>query len=355
MDGTISDDRVYCLFEDRSYNIWAGTFAGGISVYDRKSKLFSKPYPNLSSNYIAVLYPDNQQNIWVGEDQGIDVINTKTNKITRYVHQAKNPNSPVAYDINCITQDSRGLIWIGTKGGLSILNPKTGKFINLDDNKNLPANNIINILEDKKGRMWLSSSNGLACIGLTGKNNNYRFEIKNFDEADGLQGREFNLNAAFKTRNGEMIFGGAHGFNFFNPLKVSIQVHQPQLAFTDLQLFNKTVAVGDTIKGSVVLQKAISSSQSLVFNYRQNVFSIEFAAADFFNPNKIQYQYKLEEFDKGWLNSPATSRKATYTNLDPGDYVFKVRAFNTNDVANAGTITLKIKILPPFWKLPLAY
>lgn len=353
--GTISDDRVYCLFEDQSHNIWAGTFAGGISVYNRNTNSFHKPYPNLSSSYVAVLYPDAQQNVWVGEDEGIDVIKAKTNKITRYIHQAKNPNSPIAYDINGITQDSRGLIWIGTKGGLSVLNPKTGKFTNLDDNTNLPANNVLNILEDKQKRMWLSSSNGIACITITGNSNNYQFDIKNFDEADGLQGREFNLNAAFKTRNGEMIFGGAHGFNLFDPLKVNIQVRKPQLAFTDLQLFNKSVAVGDTIRGSVVLQKAISSSRSLVFNYRQNVFSIEFAAADFFNPNKIQYQYKLEGFDKGWLNSPATSRKATYTNLDAGDYVFKVRAFNSNDARNAGTIALKIRVLPPFWKSPLAY
>ncbi|OKS86845.1 hypothetical protein RG47T_2302 [Mucilaginibacter polytrichastri] len=353
--GSVADDRIYCIFEDSAYNIWVGTFAGGINILNRKTQQFSSPYTGLSSSYIGVLYPDDKGNVWVGEDKGIEVINTKTNKITRYIHKRHNNNSLVATDINSIVKDSRHLIWIGTKGGLSILNPATNNFINLEEGKDLPANNILNIIEDGQGRMWLSSTNGIACLTVTGTPDKYHFEIKNFDETDGLQGREFNVNAAFKTREGKLIFGGARGFNVFDPVQITISKHKPPLIFTDLQLFNKSVAVGDTINGSVVLSKSISAIKTLVFNHSQNVFSLEFAACDFFNPHKVQYQYKLEGFDKTWLNAPANVRKATYTNLDAGDYVFKVKAYNSNNVKNASVITLKITVLPPFWKSPLAY
>ncbi len=354
--GTISDDRIYTIFEDKQYNMWIGTFAGGINIFNRKTRSFSTPYNKaLNSKYIGVLYPDNEGNVWVGEDKGLDVINTHTNKVSHYAHDARNMNSLVARDVNCIIKDSRQLIWIGTKGGLSILNPATHQFINLDGEKGLPTNNIVNLLEDRQGRMWFSSTNGITCITLTGTANNYKFDIKNFDESDGLQGREFNVYSAFKTHEGKLIFGGAHGFNLFDPAQIGISAHKPPLVFTDLQLFNNSVVVGDTIKGSVVLAKSISDTKAIVFNHSQNMFSLEFAACDFFNPNKVQYQYQLEGFDKTWLNTSASSRRATYTNLDAGDYTFKVKAYNSNNVKNASYITLKITVLPPFWKSPWAY
>ncbi|WCT11069.1 hybrid sensor histidine kinase/response regulator transcription factor [Mucilaginibacter jinjuensis] len=354
--GAILDDRIYTIFEDKVYNIWVGTFAGGVNIFNRKTQTFSAPYNKaLNSRYIGVLYPDKKGNVWVGEDKGLDFINTQTHKVTHYIHNAHNANSLVARDVNCLIEDRRQLVWIGTKGGLSILNPVTNQFTNLDGEKGLPANNIVNILEDKQGRIWCSTTRGVTCITLTGAANNYKFDIKNFDESDGLQGREFNVNAAFKTREGKLIFGGAHGFNLFDPAQIGISSHKPPLVFTDLQLFNKSVVVGDTIKGSVVLEKSISDTKAIVFNHSQNVFSLEFAACDFFNPNKVQYQYQLEGFDKTWLSTSANTRRATYTNLDAGDYIFKVKAFNSNNVKNASYINLKITVLPPFWKSPLAY
>ncbi len=353
--GSISDDRVYSIIEDSSYNLWVGTFAGGINIYNSTTNNFSQPYSSLNSSYIAVLYEDKQKNIWVGEDKGVDVIQKQTGTIKHYFYKGINQNGLVANDVNSITQDSRGLFWIGTKDGLSILNFKTDKFVNLTEAKNLPINNVLNILEDKEGKMWLSTTNGLGSIKLKKSKSGYSYEIKNYNEFEGLQGREFNVNAGFKTQNGEMIFGGAHGFNFFNPININDILSKPKLVFTDLQLFNKSIGVGDTIKGSIVLTKSITQTQSLVLNHLQNVFSIEFAACDFFNPYKIQYQYKLEGFDKNWLTAPNSLRKATYTNLDAGNYTLKVKAYNGNDVNNASIITLNIEVLPPFWKSQLAY
>jgi len=353
--GSLSDDRVYTIIEDSSNKLWVGTFTGGLNVYDSKADDFNHPRFSTLSNYTSVLYEDKQKNIWIGRDKGVDVINEYGRWSKHYFNKPGNPNSLVSDDVNSIMQDHRGLIWIGTKEGLSILNPSTGKFINVEEKQGLPSNNIWNVLEDNSGRIWVSSANGVASIKLIPTGDSYTYEIHKYNEFDGLQGNEFNANAALKLRNGNIIFGGAHGFNLFNPESISSPDIKPQLLFTDFQLFNKTINAGDTINGKVVLTSSITKTQSLVLNHNQNVFSISFAACDYFNPNKIKYQYQLENFDKDWLTSPSGSRKVTYTNLDAGDYVFKVKARNINNPKDVSTITLNITILPPFWKSTLAY
>jgi len=353
--GSITDDRVYTIIEDSGKNLWVGTFAGGLNVYDSKSNTFRHPAYRMCSDYTSVLFEDKQQNIWIGRDKGIDVIIKKTNTVKHYFLLNRNQNSLVAIDVNSIIEDRRGLIWVGTKDGLSVFNTQTNKFLTADDGIIFPSSNVSNILEDNQGTMWISTTNGLTSIKLAKKGDKYKFQLNNFNEFDGLQGRWFNLYAALKLRSGELLFGGAHGFNLFDPAKINTFKLKENLVFTDLQLFNKSVGVGDSIKGNVILTKAISETQLLTLNHNENVFSIEFAACDYFNPDKIKYEYMLEGFDKGWITSPGTDRRATYTNLDGGDYVLKVRAQNTNYGGTSSTITLNIKVLPPFWKTPLAY
>ena len=259
------------------------------------------------------------------------------------------------YDIHSITQDSRGLMWIATRDGLSILNPETNRFISLTKKDGLPDNQVLNVLEDNRGAMWLSTSNGLGRITLTPGNGTYKFQFENFDETDGLQGREFSINAALKTNKGELVFGGSHGFNIFDPLSIHPNIDKPKLIFTDFQLFNKSIAANEEVDGHVVLSKAISATQEITLNHSENVFTIEFAALNFFNPNKITYQYMMEGFDKGWITANNATRKATYTNLDGGDYTFEVRAIGQEGKWKPSYIKLKIKVLPPFWKSPIAY
>jgi len=347
---TITDDRVYTMIEDASFNLWAGTFAGGLNVLDNKTNTFRHPEYKMVSDYTAFFYKDKQQNIWIGRDKGVDVIDAKTNRVRHYYYQPNNPNSLAGSDVNVITQDSRGLMWIGTKSGLSILNAQTNKFLNVDKGLGWPVNNVSNILEDNQGRMWVSTTNGLANISLTKVAGQYKFQVDNYNEADGLQGRDFNLYAAIKLKNGQMAFGGAHGFNLFNPAVINTLKPNPKLVFTDFRLFNKSVTAGDPVKGRVVLDKAISETGQITLNHNENVFDIEFAANEYFYPNKITYQYTLEGFDKGWITFPPNSHSATYTNLDGGDYTFKVRELNRGK-----EISVKITVQPPFWKTPAAY
>ncbi len=353
--GSISDDRVYTVLEDSKNNLWAGTFTGGLNVFDRKTNSFTHPKFGLSTPYTSIIYEDRQHNIWIGRDQGVDAIDIKTNRVKHYFNRPGDSNSLVANDVNILTQDSRGLMWIGTKDGLSVLDAQKNRFLTAADGFSFPSTNISNILEDNEGQMWVSTNNGLASIRLAKEGSKYKFETNNFNELDGLQGRGFNLNAAYKMKSGELIFGGAHGFNLFDPWLVSTTRPKQNLVFTDFQLFNKSVTVGDTIKGDVILTKSISETKSITLTHNQNVFAIEFAACDYFNPGKIKYQYTLEGFDKGWITAPSSDRKAIYTNLDGGDYTFKVRTQNANNSGVDGEIVLKIKVLPPFWKTPLAY
>jgi len=353
---SIADDRIWSILEDSSNRLWIGTFNGGLEIFDRSKKIFYHPFgqKDIRCPFVSSIFEDKQGNIWIGGYFGVDKILKNEHRVIHY-NSTNNPNSLVGDNTTSITQDSRGLIWITTGDGLSILNPETNRFTSLTKRKGLPDNQVLNILEDNKGAMWLSTSNGLCKITLIPGNQSYSFRLENFDETDGLQGREFNVNAALKTHKGELIFGGGHGFNIFDPLSIHPNINDPKLIFTDFQLFNKSIAANEVFNGHVILSKAISATPEITLNHSDNVFTIEFASLNYFSPNKITYQYMMENFDKGWRNADNATRKATYTNLDGGDYVFKVRALDADGVHKPQYISLKIKVLPPFWKSTVAY
>ncbi|MBD1393273.1 hybrid sensor histidine kinase/response regulator transcription factor [Mucilaginibacter glaciei] len=351
---SLTDDRVYTMIEDENGELWVGTFAGGLNVFDPKTKSFRHPKYASYSDYTAIIFLDRHNNKWIGRDRGVDLITNGSDTVKHYLSEPKNNNTLVGNDVNTITEDRRGLMWIGTKDGLSILNTKTNGFLNIEEGVNLPANNVSNIIEDNSGRMWVSTTNGLASIMLTEVDGKYKVQINNYNELDGLQGRAFNLYAAKKLKSGELVFGGIHGFNLFDPKISNTFKPKPNLIFTDLRLFNRSVAAGDTVNGRVVLTKALSETKEITLSHSQNVFDIEFAACDYFNPDKIKFEYKLEGFDRNWITVNDDNRKATYTNLDGGDYVFKVRQQGSSDISD-GTISLDIKVLPPFFKSNLAY
>ncbi|MBL7764235.1 MAG: response regulator, partial [Chitinophagaceae bacterium] len=176
-----------------------------------------------------------------------------------------------------------------------------------------------------------------------------------YDESNGLQAREFNDKAAYKTRQGEMIFGGPNGFNIFNPDKFSINRKVPSVVLTDLQIFNKEITAGDVINGRAILSRAFPETKEITLKYKENIFSIEFAALGFSQSAKDKFAYKLEGFNKDWVITDGSQRRVSYTNLDPGSYTFRVKAANSDGIWNEEGAVLKINILPPFWRTPLAY
>jgi PAS domain S-box-containing protein len=206
----------------------------------------------------------------------------------------------------------------------------------------LPSAIIWQILEDDNGNLWLSTTKGLS-----------RFDprtvsIKTYGYADGLQGDQFNLGAACKTRSGELIFGGGNGFNRFDPNALMGSLDAPPVVITDFQLFNKSVPIGE-LEGRTLLKKSITATKSLELTYKDYIVSFEFAALHYAAPERNQYAYTMEGFDKGW-SDVGNRRFITYTNLTPGTYVFRVRAANKDGVWNNEGASLRVIVVPPIWQ-----
>ncbi len=359
LPGTICDDRVSDIIEDSSHQLWVGTMGGGLDLFNPEKNTFTHfsydSFPPINSGYISRLVKDEHNNIWIGTSYGMNVLLNGSGKTISYHQSDVGKNALVNDNITGLLEDSRHLFWISTRDGLSIFNPKTQKFVNLSIDDGLPDNTILDVLEDNAHNIWISTGNGLCTITVSGKNDDLHFKFKNYNETDGLQAQEFNQYASLKTKSGELIFGGANGFNIFNPAYIRPNPSKVKLIFTDLLLFNKSVNPNQAVNGHIILNKSISQTPSVTLNHNENVFTIEFAALTFFDPNKVKHQYMMEGFDKDWLTADNTNRKATYTNLDAGDYVFKVKASNSDNIDNTDYITLNIKIKPPFWNTKLAY
>ena len=362
-NASLSDDRVWEIFEDSHNTLWVGTLAGGLNKMDRDKKIFYhyKNIPgdnnSIHGNYIAALLEDRGRNIWIGTSNGIEVLEKQTGRFRYYGAVPGDTSSLSNNNTISLLEDSRGLIWVGTRDGLNVFNKDRKNFNAFHTGQGLPSNTIENILEDGQHRLWVSTPNGISCIQVTENGGKGPVDIRcrNYDALDGLQGTEFNENAALKTRKGELIFGGANGFNIFHPENIMPDKAIPALVFTDFQVFNHSVGIGEKVNGRVVLTRAISRTDSIELRYDDNVLAIEFAALNYSHTEKNQYAYMLENFNKKWLLTDGNTRKATYTNLDPGDYVFRVKAASDGGEWNENGIALHIRILPPFWRTPLAY
>ena len=355
--GSISEDRVWSIMEDKENRLWVGTLANGLNVFDRTTKTFTHfkvGDPNsLHSNYISATLEDKRGTLWVVTSYGVDVRKKNAEIFDHYIHDEKDPNSLINNNTNNIFEDSRGLIWITTREGISIYHPQTGKFQNIVKDDGLPDNAVIDVIEDDAHNMWASTPNGLSNIIVKGFVNSLKFSFINYNETDGLQGREFTQYASYKTREGDLLFAGGNGFNMFNPSDIRSVNLKANLAFTGFQVLGQKVEPDKPVNGHVILTQSITNSKSVELKYDDNVFSIEFASLNYFNPDKVKIQYQMQGFDKKWIRADNSNAKATYTNLDAGNYVFVVRAINNNGAANE--IKLEVRVLPPFWKTVLAY
>ena len=354
---SIADNRVWEIYEDKEYNLWIGTLEAGLEKYDRNSNSFYhyKPFARNSvfAGYISAITSDKYGNLWIGTSYGIDVKYKNSADFKLFVS-----NISTLSNDNIITlfNDNRGNMWVGTRDGLNIYNPANHSFQVFRKEDGLPDNTILNIVEDKAQNLWVSTLNGISRVTYSGSlKNGIYLSCTNYDRLDGLQGKEFNENAAMSTRKGEIVFGGANGFNLFDPAYLKTNEHAPPVVLTGLQVFNQDIEAGFKINDHVILQKAIAETDNITLRYDENIFSVEFASLSYLNTQKNKYAYRLEGFNKNWLYTDGNSRKVTYTNLDPGKYTLYVKASNDDGVWNEKGISVHIVILPPFWKTPWAY
>ena len=354
---SLSNDFIGSIYEDSFGFLWVGTNVG-LNKFDVDQNTFVRYFhipddpSSLSSNDIYVLFEDKMKNLWIGTlGGGLDQFDRQTQKFEHYRYDPNDHSSISNDDIFCIYESSSGDLWIGTNGGgLNKLDRSNGTFEKFGLKNGLPSNVIYGILEDGSGNIWFSTNKGLT------KFNPRNLDIKNFDVTDGIQDDEF-TGARFKSKAGEMFFGGINGFNAFQPDSINKKnTHIPPIAIINFQLMQRNVPIGyDSTLGRSILEKSITETKRIELNYDDNVISFEFSALDFGNPQRNKYAYIMKGFDKKWTYTGADRRFVTYTNLDPGEYTFRVKGSNNDDVWNEEGTSIKLIIIPPWWKTTWAY
>lgn len=339
---SLADNDVMAMLLDKQGDLWVGTFEGGLDIRDRKSGRFRHFFHEIGIpgyRMISALMQDRQGNIWIGSNRGrLGRWNGTTREFKHYQLPIKNI---ITIEIRPIFEEETGNFWIGTTGGgLYYFNRADESFKAYTMQEGLPSNVIYGILQDQQRNLWLSTTNGLV------KFNPHTGAIKTYYHASGLQSDQFCYDAFLKTRSGEMFFGGINGVTAFYPENIRQNAYVPPVVITRLNVFNKPVEIGGP---DGILQKSITETREITLSHRHSVFSFEFAALNYAVSAHNQYAYKMEGFDADW-NMVANRRFATYTNLNPGTYTFRVKAANNDGVWNEQGAELRVTITPPFWQ-----
>ncbi len=347
----IGSDNVFGICEDEEGYIWVATMNGGLNRYDYKTNSFltlkadfQKPN-SISGDWVQTIMFNSRKELWLSTSQGIDIYDKRTGLFKHFIHDTADAKSISYNSAHIIFEDSKGNMWFGTDAGLNVLIRKDSSFLHYDEKDGLPDASIKGICEDGLGNLWLSTNNGLSKF-IEGVNIPVNPKFTNYTTEDGLQGNEFNRRSCFKDSQGYLYFGGSNGYNVFDPRAITSNPVKPEIYFTDFLIFNQPVKPGD--KKSVIT-KHISECDRIVLLHNYNVFTIEYAALNYIAPQKNNYKYILEGFEKKW-NDAGNKRSVTYTNLNQGEYTFRVKASNNDGVWNEEGISIKIKILPPWWK-----
>jgi signal transduction histidine kinase/DNA-binding response OmpR family regulator/streptogramin lyase len=327
--------------------LWVGTTYAGLNKFDRESGKFTRYQSNpndpnsLSYNVVNIIYEDSEGVIWVGTDEGgICQLDPNTNKFKTYRSLVEDQNASI---IMSIYEDKKRNFWVGTyKTGIHLFDRKKGTSIkNYDERDGLANNLVCAILEDDSGNLWISTGNGLS------KFNPATETFRNFGISDGLAGSFFNYRSAYKNKKGEMFFGSDFGLNVFHPNNIKDDPDPPLVQIANISLFNKP---GERLK----FDGFISELNEVKLSYDQNDLRFDFVGLHFSEPARNTYKYILEGFDRDWVDA-GTQRNAVYTNLDPGEYVFKVTAANRDGVWNEEGTSILVIITPPWWATTWAY
>jgi signal transduction histidine kinase/ligand-binding sensor domain-containing protein/DNA-binding response OmpR family regulator len=353
---SISEDIVINIAEDPSGILWVGTPDNGLHKFDKDKGIFTyikykldEP-EDFSSTYAAELFVDRSGLLWISAKvDGIFSYDYQKDKFVHYENDPKNTNSLGGDIVNLIFQDKAGNYWFGlSDGGLDKFDKVINKFRHYSVKDGFPGNYIYSILEDDKGNLWISTDNGLSIFNP--QSNTFR----NFDTEDGLP--SLALRSGCKTKTGEYIYGCARGIVEFHPDSINENISIPPVYITDFHLFNKPVPIGyDSLTKRTILKKSIIECDELALNYDDNVFSLEFATLDYYSPENNKYAYMIEGFDKDWTYTDQSRTLVTYTNLDPGEYLFRVKASDKYGNWSASGASIKIIILPPWWQTTWAY
>jgi len=349
--------RVNLIYEDRDGILWLGIYLLGLDRFNKELETF-KHYRqdlldslSLSNNYVLSLYQDSEDILWVGTADGLCKLVKFENGKEGFVCYKNDPLNPTSISHNIIYrvfEDSNKRLWIGTEYGLNLFNREKENFISYTTDDGLPGNIIYSILEDDHHNLWLRTNRGLVKFNPETK------IFKTYDERDGLKycrTIEFGYNAFHKGRSGKFYYGGMNSIAVFHPDSLQDNPNAPRIVLTDFKIDNKPVEIGD----NSCLKKLITETKIIELPYYEKILSFEFAALDYTAPSKNQYAYKMEGVDRDWVYTDATRRYVSYTNLDPGEYIFRVKGSNNDGVWNEEGVSIAIIINPPWWATWWAY
>jgi PAS domain S-box-containing protein len=352
---SLSHDVVYSLMVDRQGTLWAGTADGFSRLEDPATGRFrswkAATPAGTSPQEVAAMVEDPNGVLWLvsGTLQRFD---PTTGRFTAYnldpsgTGKAERESSSALIrtgkriENSSLAIDQSGVLWVATANGLVRFDRESGNFTVYDERDGLPATSIHGILEDLNGNLWVSTLGGLSRLNPRTKT------FINYYDTDGLAGDAFEgYSAACQSRRGQMFFGSKSGLTSFWPEQMVEKPHIPPVVLTGFSLRNLPVAPGP---GST-LSKSISFTPSLTLSHQQNIFSFEFAALSYVDPQRNQYRYTLEPLDHSWNRVDAAHRMATFTTLPAGKYTLRVQGSNNRGVWNEQGVALQLQILPPWW------
>ncbi len=397
--------RAICQTKSDPDNIWIGTLYWGLLKFNKKNKTFSNQYFNKSkedlkkinlTHVILSITIDEKGILWIGTVGGLIRFDPDTKKFKHYFRDLNNKYSLSDNQVNSLffsNYKNEPVLWVGTRhGGLNRFDPDKEKFYhfknNPDDSLSIASDYISSIYEDDESNLWIGTTNGLQKFDriknkffryvdkdgllnidimgiLEGKNgilwlhtksgicrfNTQNRSLRFLDEKDGLPAKDFYRYAYYENKRGDLYFGGNNKILVFNPAKIQKNTNIPPIVITDFQIFNESVKPGNDSP----LSKTISNTDEIILPFNQSVFSFEFAALDYTIPDKNKYAYKMEGVDPDWVYSDASHRYVTYTNLDPGKYVLRIKGSNNDGVWNEVGTSVSIIITPPWWGTWWAY
>lgn len=328
---SIDQNSIYAIFKDREDNIWVTTMTG-VNLYNRNEDNFSRIK---EFGYVTMdIVQDTKGDLWFAtQGKGVFKLTPNSRSWKNYRH-SEDQGALVGNMVNCLHIDSYGVLWVGTTNGLCKYNQETDSFEKLELMEN--AQNINYIVEEDH-KFWIATAKGLIHY-IPGEGSTL------FSQTDGLQSDLFLPSAGIKASDGKIYLGTVHGFNIFSPHRIRRNDFIPPVVLTGLEIFNKDIPVSS----GTVLPAPLNMLEKLDLSYKENVFSIRYAALSYAIPERNRYAFKLEGFDKEW-NYVSNQHKATYTNLPAGTYIFKVKASNNDGVWNEEGTQLKVVIHPPFY------
>ncbi len=342
---SIIGDKVYCLLMDKYNNLWIIISASSDFSYLSVDVLpdNSKKFIHLKEKAYFGFDQNEKGDVFIGGVGGVWYF-SRSDSTFDYIS-----NENIIGRVQCLKIDSHNTLWIGSDKGLVGYSAEDQSFVAYSQQNGYPIGTVYGILEDKNTNLWLSTNSGLLKVSniITDPS---RKSIRVFDHDDGLQSKQFNYNAFYKCRSGEMVFGGINGFNTFFPEQIIENKSPTEVVITDLKVFNNSVPIGKEINGQVILKKSISVTDEISLNPKQKIFTLEFASPQSKHTDKDIFRIKLVGLDKEWQYRKSGNNFVTYTNLSPGEYTFMVSAVNRDGYWNEEPLKLKINVIPPFWK-----